>query len=237
VALHPRPAHLATRGHHRNSAQTKGRVNPKRLDRRRILGSRLCAQQGVSLAGESPAAPSQGGCVDKRPGRTRRPRVHKTRGGQGVHREVESEGLASNPRAVAEARARRTGRPRACSSEPAALRRRKYLRSPLQDTVCADGTEGTEKRLTWGGLVASSVRVFMLPARGRRAGGVGPAIRRSPKRRADAQREVRASIVVRNRGESRGTHAGVRGDGGGAKAPGPGAKGGHREGATGCGRG
>ena len=34
----------------------------------------LCAQQGVSLAGESPAAPSQGGCVDKRPGGTRRPR-------------------------------------------------------------------------------------------------------------------------------------------------------------------
>jgi hypothetical protein len=29
--------------------------------------SRLCAQQGDSLAGESPAAPSQGGCVDKRP--------------------------------------------------------------------------------------------------------------------------------------------------------------------------
>ena len=34
----------------------------------------VCAQQGVSLAGESPAAPSQGGCVDKRPGGTRRPR-------------------------------------------------------------------------------------------------------------------------------------------------------------------
>jgi len=43
------------------------------------------------------------------------------RGGQGVHREMESEGLASNLRAVAKARARRTGRPRARWSELAAL--------------------------------------------------------------------------------------------------------------------
>ena len=42
----------------------------------------LCAQQGVSLAGESPAAPSQGGCVDKRPGISRRPRVARCEEGR-----------------------------------------------------------------------------------------------------------------------------------------------------------
>ena len=33
------------------------------------VGLGLCAQQGAFLAGESPAAPWQGGCVDKKPGR------------------------------------------------------------------------------------------------------------------------------------------------------------------------
>src|SRR5262249_8789059 len=47
-----------------------------------IFGLGLCAQQGVSLAGESPAAPSQGGCVDKRPGITRRPRVARCEEGR-----------------------------------------------------------------------------------------------------------------------------------------------------------
>ena len=50
-------------------------IHFRRLDHASaIFGLGLCAQQGVSLAGESPAAPSQGGCVDKRPGRSRRPR-------------------------------------------------------------------------------------------------------------------------------------------------------------------
>ena len=39
-----------------------------------LTGPELCAKQCVSLAGESPAAPSQGGCVDKRPSETRWPR-------------------------------------------------------------------------------------------------------------------------------------------------------------------
>ena len=45
----------------------------RRLQRGEMLSmpvSRPCAQQGVSLAGERPAAPSQGGCVDKMPGET-----------------------------------------------------------------------------------------------------------------------------------------------------------------------
>jgi hypothetical protein len=79
--------------------------------------------------------------------------------------------------------------------------------------------------------------VFMPPGWGRRAGGVDEAIRQSPKRLVDAQREVRAFVVVTNRGESRGTggvkrRALVR-----PKGRGSGAKGGHREGAKGDGRG
>ena len=91
--------------------------------------------------------------------------------------------------------------------------------------------------MTWGDLVASPVRVFMPLVGGRRAGGVGEAIRQSPKGLGDAQREVRASIVVRNDRESGRTHALVRGDGGGPKGAHSDAKGGHREGAVGCGRG
>jgi hypothetical protein len=38
--------------------------------------------------------------------------------------------------------------------------------------------------------------VFMSPARGRRAGGIGGAIRREPKWSAEAQREVRDLVVA-----------------------------------------
>jgi hypothetical protein len=96
---------------------------------------------------------------------------------------------------------------------------------------------GTEERLTWGDLVASSERVFMPPGGGRRAGGVDEAIRQSPKRLVDAQREVRALVVVRNRGESRGTGAPERRAGSAPKGGDRGAKGGHRKGAKGDGRG
>jgi hypothetical protein len=69
---------------------------------RNNVGLGLCAQQGASLAGESPAAPWQGGCVDKKPGRPAALGL-MSQGGQGVHREMESEGHASNLRAIAEA--------------------------------------------------------------------------------------------------------------------------------------
>jgi hypothetical protein len=84
------------------------------------------------------------------------------------------------------------------------------------------------ERLTWGDLVASSEKVFMPPGWGRRAGEVDEAIRQSPKRLVDAQREVRAFMVVMNRGESRGTRAAERGAREGPK----GASGGARRGAT-----
>src|SRR4029450_12519265 len=96
---------------------------------------------------------------------------------------------------------------------------------------------GTEERLTWGDLVASSGMVFMLPGWGRKAGEVDRAIRQSPKGWVDAQREVRAFMVVMNRGESRGTRAAERGAREGSKGGSGGATGGHREGGRGCGRG
>jgi len=66
---------------------------------------------------------------------------------------------------------------------------------------------GTEERLTWGDLVASPRKVFMLPGEGRRAGGVGRAIRHAPKCLVDAQREVRGLIRARTRRESGATRA------------------------------
>ena len=83
------------------------------------------------------------------------------RGGQGVHREMESEGLASNLRAVAEAEAM------ANRSATSALIRAGSLtakeipaeRAPRQGVCGRHG--GTEGRLTWGDLVASSEKEFM----------------------------------------------------------------------------
>lgn len=152
-------------------------------------------------------------------------------GGQGVHREVESEGLASNLRAVAEAEAM------ANRSATSALIRAGSLtakeipaeRAPRHGVCGRHG--GTERRLTWGDLVASPEKEFMPPGWGRRAGGVDEAIRQSPKRPVDAQREVRAFVVVTNRGESRGTGVVERRALGRPKGCGSGAKGGHRKGA------
>ena len=85
----------------------------------------------------------------------------ESRGGQGVHREMESEGLASNLRAVAEAEAM------ANRSATSALIRAGSLtakeipaeRAPRQGVCGRHG--GTEERLTWGDLVASSEKEFM----------------------------------------------------------------------------
>jgi hypothetical protein len=153
------------------------------------------------------------------------------RGGQGVHREMESEGLASNLRAVAEAEAMANRSAMSALIRAGSLTAKEIPagRAPRHGVCGRHG--GTEERLTWGDLVASSERVFMPPGWGRRAGGVDEAIRQSPKRLVDAQREVRAFVVARNRGESRGTgvverRALVR-----PKGFGSGAKEGHRKGA------
>lgn len=149
---------------------------------------------------------------------------------------MESEGLASNLRAVAEARAM------ANRSATSALIRAGSLTAKeipagrvLRHGVCGRHG-GTEERLTWGDLVAFPEMVFMLPVRGRRAGGIGRAIRLSPKGRAEARQGVRASVVVMNRCESRGTGVCERRAVRQPKSSLTGAKGGHREGARGCGR-
>jgi hypothetical protein len=161
----------------------------------------------------------------------------EARGGQGVHREVESEGPASNLRAVAEAEAMANRSAMSALIRAGSLTAKEIPaeRAPRQGVCGRHG--GTEERLTWGDLVASSERVFMPPGWGRRAGGVDEAIRQSPKRLVDAQREVRAFVVVTNRGESRGIGAVERRALVRPKGFGSGAKGGHREGAKGDRRG
>src|SRR5947207_15854945 len=83
------------------------------------------------------------------------------RGGQGVHREMESEGLASNLRAVAkgESLANRSATSaliRACSLEAKEI---PAERAQAHGVCGRHG--GTEERLTWGGLAACPMRAFM----------------------------------------------------------------------------
>jgi hypothetical protein len=146
---------------------------------------------------------------------------------------MESEGLASNLRAVAEAEAMANRSAMSALIRAGSLTAKEIPaeRAPRQGVCGRHG--GTEERLTWGDLVASSERVFMPPGWGRRAGGVDEAIRQSPKRLVDAQREVRAFVVVTNRGENRGIGVVERRALARPKGFGSGAKGGHREGAKG----
>ena len=125
----------------------------------------------------------------------------EAQGGQGVRREMESEGPASNLRAVAEAEAM------ANRSATSALIRARSLRAKeipaeraLTHGVCGRHG-GTEERLTWGDLVASSTKVFM-PQLGPKSRRGRPGYKATPKGRADAQREVRGLIVATTRRES-----------------------------------
>ena len=164
-------------------------------------------------AGQIPAAPHR-----------------EMRGGQGVHREMESEGPASNLRAVAE------GGSQANRSATSALIRARSLRAKEIPAECVQthgvcGRHGgTEERLTWGDLVAFPMMVFMPQSRPKSRRG-----RRSykamPKCSVDAQREVRGLVVARTRRESGATRVQTaRGVGAAAKAGAHGAKGVHRSG-------
>jgi len=130
----------------------------------------------------------------------------ETRGGQGVHREMESEGLASNLRAVAkgESQANRSATNaliRACSLEAKGI---------PAECVQAHGVcgrhGGTEGRLTWGDLVAFPMKVFM-PQSGPKSRRGRLSYKAMPKRSAGAQREVRDLGVARTRRESGVTRA------------------------------
>ena len=108
---------------------------------------------------------------------------------------MESEGLASNLRAVAE------GESQANRSATSALIRACSLEAKEIPAECVQAHGvcgrhgGTEERLTWGDLVAFPMKVFMLR--------LGPKSRRgrldykaTPKCPGDAQREVRGLVVA-----------------------------------------
>jgi hypothetical protein len=124
-----------------------------------------------------------------------------TRGGQGVHREMESEGLASNLRAVAEGesqanRSATSALIRACSLEA------KEIPAERAQTHGVCGRHGgTEERLTWGDLVAFPRKVFM-PQSGPKSRRGRSSYKATPKCSVGAQREVRDLVVARTRRES-----------------------------------
>jgi hypothetical protein len=125
----------------------------------------------------------------------------EARGGQGVHREMESEGPASKLRAVAK------GESQANRSATSALIRARSLRAKEipAERVQAQGVCGrhgaTEERLTWGDLVAFPMKVFM-PQWGPKSRRGRPSYKAMPKCLVGAQREVRDFVVARTRRES-----------------------------------
>src|SRR6266540_1804833 len=123
------------------------------------------------------------------------------RGGQGVCREVESEGPASNLRAVAkgESQANRSATStliRACSLEA-----KEIPAERVQAHGVCGRHGGTEERLTWGDLVAFPMKVFM-PQSGPKSRRGRLSYKATPKCLAGAQREVRDLVVAMTRRES-----------------------------------
>jgi hypothetical protein len=123
------------------------------------------------------------------------------RGGQGVHREMESEGHASNLRAVAEGgsqanRSAMSALIRACS-----LKAKEIPAERAQTHGVCGRHGGTEKRLTWGDLVAFPMKVFM-PQSGPKSRRGRLSYKAMPKCSVGAQREVRGLVVARTRRES-----------------------------------
>lgn len=117
------------------------------------------------------------------------------RGGQGVHREMGSEGLASNLRAVAkgESQANRSATSaliRACSLEA-----KEIPAERVQAHGVCGRHGGTEERLTWGDLVAFPMKVFM-PRSGPKSRRGRLSYKATPKCSVGAQREVRDLVVA-----------------------------------------
>jgi hypothetical protein len=123
------------------------------------------------------------------------------RGGQGVHREMESEGLASNLRAVAEGESQANRSATSALIRACSLRAKEIPAERAQTHGVCGRHGGTEERLTWGDLVAIPMKVFM-PQVGPKSRRGRPGYKARPKCRAGAQREVRDLIVARTRRES-----------------------------------
>ena len=117
---------------------------------------------------------------------------------------MESEGLASNLRAVAEGesqanRSATSALIRACSLEA------KEIPAERVQTHGVCGRHGeTGERLTWGDLGAFPMKVFM-PQSGPKSRRERSSYKATPKCSVDAQREVRDSVVAVTRRESGGT--------------------------------
>ena len=86
---------------------------------------------------------------------------HGSRGGQGVHRELESEGPASNLRAAAEAEAMANRSATSALIRAGSLTAKEIPAERVQTHGVCGRHGGTEERLTWGDLVASSEKEFM----------------------------------------------------------------------------
>jgi len=119
---------------------------------------------------------------------------------------MESEGLASNLRAVAEAEAMANRSATSALIRAGSLTAKEIPAERVQTHGVCGRHGGTERRLTWGDLVAFPRMVFM-PQWGpkSRRGRLGYKAR--PKGPVGAQREVRDLGVARTRRESGATRA------------------------------
>ena len=126
---------------------------------------------------------------------------HETRGGQGVHREMESEGLASNLRAVAEGESQANRSATSTLIRACSLRAKEIPAERAQRHGVCGRHGGTEERLTWGDLVAFPMKVFM-PRFGPKSRRGRLSYKATPKCSAGAQREVRDLVVATTRCES-----------------------------------
>jgi hypothetical protein len=130
-----------------------------------------------------------------------------TRGGQGVHREMESEGLASNLRAVAEGESQANRSATSALIRACSLGAKEIPAERVQTHGVCGRHGGTERRLTWGDLVAFPMKVFM-PRLGPKSRRGRSSYKATPKCSVDAQRGVRDRVVATTRRESGAT--GVR---------------------------
>jgi hypothetical protein len=123
------------------------------------------------------------------------------RGGQGVHREMESEGLASNLRAVAEGESQANRSATSALIRACSLEAKEIPAERVQAQGVCGRHGGTEERLTWGDLVAFPRKVFMPPS-GPKSRRGRPSYKAMPKGSVGAQREVRDLVVAMTRRES-----------------------------------
>src|SRR5437667_7485603 len=130
----------------------------------------------------------------------------EARGGQGVHREMESEGLASNLRAVAEGESQANRSATSALIRACSLEAKEIPAERVQAHGVCGRHGGTEERLTWGDLVAFPMMVFM-PRLGPKSRRGRLSYKATPKCSVGAQREVRDFVVATTCRESGATRA------------------------------